>query len=126
MNPKSWLSEAALLHCMTSKSRELLSFSAVGEIYGELINAKKPVAAAYNLFSMYLKRFLYEDRGVLLACSYPTVASRDLQAPQPTYMVLLQLQRKRTAVVHTNKQFMYSICISITEVPVSVKLQNHL
>lgn len=126
MNPKSWLSEAAVLQCTTSKSRELLSFSAAGEIYGELINAKKPLAAACNLFSMYLKHFLYEDRGVLLACSYPTAASRDLQAPQPTYTAPLQLQRKKTAVVNTNKQFIYNICISLTEVPVSGKLQKHI
>lgn len=98
MNPKGWLSEAAVLHHMTSKSRELLSFSAVGEIYGEIINAKKPRAAACNLFSMYLKCSLYEDRGVLLDCSYPAAASKDLQAPQPIYMVLLHLQRKKTAV----------------------------
>lgn len=96
MNPKGWLSEAAVLRCTTSKSRELSSFNAVGEIYGELINAKKPAAAARNLSSMYLKCSLYEDRGVLLACSYPVPASKDLQAPQPIYMVLLQLQKKRT------------------------------
>lgn len=126
MNPKGWLSEDAVLHCMPFKSREFLSFSAVGEIYGELTNAKKSVAAACNLFNMYLKHFLYEDRGVLLACSYPVAASRDPQALQPIYMVLLQLQRKKTAVVHTNKQFMYNICISTAAVPVSGKLQKHL
>lgn len=105
MNPNCWISEAAVLLCTTFKSRELLSFSAVGEIYGELTNAKKPVAATCKLFSMYLKHFLYEDRGVLLVRSYPIAAARDPQAPQPIYMVLLQLQRKKTAVVHTNKQF---------------------
>lgn len=99
-----------------------MSLSAVGEIYGKLTNAKKPVTAACNLFSRYLKHFLCEDRGALLACSYPIAASRDLQAPQPIYTVLLQLQRKKTVVVHTNKQFMYSICISIAAVPVSGKL----
>jgi len=71
-----------------------LSFTSVDEIYGELINANKSVAAACSLFSIYLKYFLYEDRGVLLARSYPTAASRALQPPLPTYMVLLQLIKK--------------------------------
>lgn len=127
MNPKVWLSEAAALHCLTFKPRELLSFRSVGEIYGELINAKKKAcSSSMQLFSMYLKCFLYEDRGVLLDRSYRVAASRDPQAQQPIYTVLLQLQRKKTAAVHTNKQFMYNICISIAAVPLPRKLQKHL
>lgn len=98
MDTKVWLSGAASLHCTAFKSRllprKLLSFSSVDEIYGELMNADKSAAAACGLFSIYLKRFLYEHRVVLLGHSYPIAASRALQPPLPAYTVLLQLVKK--------------------------------